>query len=137
MWFTRGTAAGRCLCTGRLEQPEKLQPDRVGWLCSPNKQINKTTHKDRIKTLFFLKKCTKTFNLPHYQMKFGSLFLGKPVANVTWVVAGSKNKTTPFGSYKREKLLLPASISSLVEYIKINYADFVVEPWKNIFDGEF
>lgn len=40
--ITINTAAGCGLCTGRLEQPEKMQPERAGWLCSPNQKINIT-----------------------------------------------------------------------------------------------
>lgn len=72
--FTINTAAGRGLCTGRLEPPEKMQPERAGWLCSPNHKIN-ITQTVMTKTFFFLKRGTKIFHL----FLYGSLFLGKPV----------------------------------------------------------
>ena len=111
--FTINTAAGRGLYTGRLEQPEKMQPERAGWPCSPD-QNSKTT--PTVKTKTFLKKGTKIFHL----FLSGSLFLGKPVCEcVTGAVEAAKNSQ-----------FLPASrnVFYTVECIKINYAEPAVEP---------
>lgn len=84
--FTINTAAGRGLCTGRLEPPEKMQPERAGWLCSPNHKIN-ITQTIMTKTFFFKK--------GHKNLSPVSLWLiifGKTCVSVTRAVEAAKNR---------------------------------------------
>lgn len=113
LWFTICTAAGHCLYTGRLEQPEKLRPERAGLLCSPNTK-NKT-HTDPVKSEQKYYDVTKIF---HIHRLFENeiwliIFLEKLLQHVTKVVVGSRNKTT---TKKRNGCILQSRI-------KINYSE--------------
>ena len=75
---TISTAAGRCLCTGRLEQPERRRPGAAEWPCSPDRVGVKTSETGR--------HC----NLSHSRIMSQTGFVGeagrRSATNEVWLV---------------------------------------------------